>query len=174
MASIRREEIVQVSAEHAWAMLRDVGRPHRVFAGVLVDGSIDGDVRTVTFANGMIVRERIVDIDEEMRRVPIRSSTACSNTIRHRCRSFPKTPGAAGSCGSATFFRTSGCSWWHRSSRQARARWFATSRQIRMPTVAALLRADRGGGTCATTTKDGSAGRIRTYDQPVNSRWLYH
>jgi hypothetical protein len=22
--------------------------------------------------------------------------------------------------------------------------------------------------------RSGSAGRIRTYDQPVNSRWLYH
>lgn len=95
MASIRREEIVQVSAEHAWAMLRDVGRPHRVFAGVLVDGSIDGDVRTVTFANGMIVRERIVDIDEEMRRV---AYTVIDGVFEHHSASMQIIPEDAGCC----------------------------------------------------------------------------
>jgi hypothetical protein len=69
MASIRQEANVRVPAEQAWQALREVGEAHRIFADVLVDGHIDGDVRTVTFANGMVVQERIIDVDEGARRV---------------------------------------------------------------------------------------------------------
>lgn len=69
MATLRREETVEVPASKAWTMLRNVAMPQLLFAGVLVDGEMEGDVRTVTFANGMIVRERIIDIDEMNRRV---------------------------------------------------------------------------------------------------------
>ena len=40
-----------------------------MFAPVLVDSSIDGDVRTVRFANGLVLRERILDVDDTRRRV---------------------------------------------------------------------------------------------------------
>ena len=69
MGSIHHEIDLAVSAERAWAALRQVGMAHRLFAGVLVDGRLDGDVRTVTFANGQAVRERIIDVDDERRRV---------------------------------------------------------------------------------------------------------
>jgi len=49
--------------------LRDVGRAHVLFAPVLVDASIADEVRTVTFASGMVAHERIIDIDEKRRRV---------------------------------------------------------------------------------------------------------
>src|SRR5688500_17242898 len=69
MASIHHEIDIHVSADEAWRALRQVGLAHRLFAGVLVDGSIDGDVRAVTFANGLVTRERIIDVDDERRRV---------------------------------------------------------------------------------------------------------
>ena len=69
MASIHREVALEVSAERAWSVLRQVGKPHEAFAGVLTDATIEGDVRTVTFANGMVARERILDVDEARRRV---------------------------------------------------------------------------------------------------------
>jgi hypothetical protein len=69
MASIHHEIALELSAADAWAALRQVGRAHELFAGVLVDGRLDGDVRTVTFANGMTVRERIVDVDDARRRI---------------------------------------------------------------------------------------------------------
>ncbi len=69
MASITKEMRLNTGADRAWAMLRDVGAAHRAFPGVLTDCRRDGDVRVVTFANGMVVRERIVDIDEMRRRV---------------------------------------------------------------------------------------------------------
>jgi hypothetical protein len=69
MASIHSEKRVEVPADLAWKALRDVANPHRLFAGVLTDARIDGDTRTVTFANGMVAQERIVDVDEKRRRV---------------------------------------------------------------------------------------------------------
>ncbi|HEV7990951.1 MAG TPA: SRPBCC family protein [Gemmatimonadaceae bacterium] len=69
MASIRRELVVEVSADAAWAAVRDVGNAHRLFRGVLVDARLEGDARVVTFANGMVLRELIVDVDDDARRL---------------------------------------------------------------------------------------------------------
>jgi len=69
MASIQKEVLLEVTVEQAWAALRDVGHADRLFAGVLVEAKLEGDVRTVTFKNGMVAREQILDIDDERRRV---------------------------------------------------------------------------------------------------------
>jgi hypothetical protein len=69
MASIRKVVVIDTGLEPAWAALRRIGEPHRLFAPVLTDAHIDGDVRTVRFANGMTIRERILDVDEQHRRV---------------------------------------------------------------------------------------------------------
>ena len=69
MASIRRETDVDVGAEQAWSALRTVGAAHELFAPVLTDGELNGETRRVRFANGMVVNERIVDVDDSMRRV---------------------------------------------------------------------------------------------------------
>jgi len=95
MASIHREEIVKIPADRAWAALRDVGRPDILFADVLVDGRIDGDIRTVTFANGMVVRERIVDIDDSNRRV---AYTVIDGIFEHHAASMQIVPDGDGRC----------------------------------------------------------------------------
>ena len=69
MTSIHRETVVDVGAEQAWAALRTVGAAHELFAPVLTDGELNGETRRVRFANGMVVNERIVDVDDGMRRV---------------------------------------------------------------------------------------------------------
>ena len=70
MASIRREIEVAVPPAQAWDALRDVGRIHeRLVRGFVTDCRLEGDARVVTFANGMTVRERIVDIDDVQHRV---------------------------------------------------------------------------------------------------------
>jgi hypothetical protein len=69
MASIHQQVTVDVASEAAWAALRQVGDAHKLFAPVLVDGQIDADIRTVRFANGMVVREQILDVDDNRRRV---------------------------------------------------------------------------------------------------------
>jgi Polyketide cyclase / dehydrase and lipid transport len=70
MASIRKEILLEASPEHVWSAVRDVGAVHeRLVPGVLVDGHLEGDARVVTFANGAVVRELIVDVDDDRRRV---------------------------------------------------------------------------------------------------------
>jgi hypothetical protein len=69
MASLYREITLDIGAEHAWPALRDQRNLGRLFAGVLIDVKLDGDVRTVTFANGNVASERIVAIDDEHRRI---------------------------------------------------------------------------------------------------------
>jgi hypothetical protein len=69
MASIIKEIELSVPADVAWRMLRDVGAVDKAFAPVLTDSRLDGAVRTVTFANGMVAQEQIVAIDDAHRRV---------------------------------------------------------------------------------------------------------
>lgn len=70
MASIRKEISVDAPVEQVWAALRDVGHVHtRLARQFVIDTRLDGDSRLVTFANGEVVRERIVDIDDRARRL---------------------------------------------------------------------------------------------------------
>ena len=70
MASIRREITVEAAPEPVWAAVRDVGAPHtRLAPGFVVDTRLEGDARIVTFANGLVARELIVDIDDAARRL---------------------------------------------------------------------------------------------------------
>ena len=70
MASIRKEMLVGARPEEVWAAVRDVGAVHtRLAPGFVVDCRLDGDARIVTFANGLVARELIVDIDDAARRL---------------------------------------------------------------------------------------------------------
>jgi carbon monoxide dehydrogenase subunit G len=69
MASIRKDILIEAPAADVWAAVRDVGLVHqRLARGFVVDTRLDGDSRVVTFANGAVVRELLVDIDDESRR----------------------------------------------------------------------------------------------------------
>jgi hypothetical protein len=70
MASIRREVSVAVPAADAWDAVRDVGALHtRLVTGFVTDCRLEGDARTVTFANGIVARELIVDLNDSDRRL---------------------------------------------------------------------------------------------------------
>jgi hypothetical protein len=70
MSTLHRDIPIHAPAREVWDAVRDVGRPHeRITPGVLVDASFDGSVRTVSFADGFVARDRIVDVDEEEMRV---------------------------------------------------------------------------------------------------------
>jgi len=70
MASIRKEIPLDVSADYAWAALRDIGAlHHRLVPGFVVDTKLEDGARVVTFGNGLVVRELIVDLDDESRRL---------------------------------------------------------------------------------------------------------
>ena len=70
MASIRKEIITRARPEDVWAALLDVGALHtRLVPGFVVDTKLDGDTRVVTFGNGMVIREPILEINDATKRV---------------------------------------------------------------------------------------------------------
>src|SRR5215469_17260689 len=70
MASVRKEIVIDAGPYDVWAALRDWGAGHqRLVHGFVVDPRLDGDDRIVTFFNGTVVRELLVDLDDEERRL---------------------------------------------------------------------------------------------------------
>src|SRR5260370_3519684 len=81
MATIQKELITKATPEQVWSALRDVGALHtRLAPGFVVDTRMEPDARLVTFANGMVVRERIVTVDDALRRFVWR---ATGETLSH-------------------------------------------------------------------------------------------
>jgi len=70
MASIRKQIAIEASPERVWDAVRDVGAVHeRLAPGFVVDTRLEAGARVVTFANGLVARELIVDVDDEARRL---------------------------------------------------------------------------------------------------------
>jgi hypothetical protein len=70
MASIRREIPVECGAEQVWDGIADVGAIHtRLAPGFVVDTRLEDGARVVTFGNGLVARELIVDVDHASRRL---------------------------------------------------------------------------------------------------------
>ena len=70
MASIRQEIPLDASVEDVWDAVRDIGALHkRLVPGFVVDTRLEEGARIVTFANGLVVRELIVSVDDQARRL---------------------------------------------------------------------------------------------------------
>ena len=72
MASIHKETLIEAPAAAVWDAVRDVGAVHtRVAPGFLTDCRMEEAplARVVTFANGMVARELIVDVNDAARRL---------------------------------------------------------------------------------------------------------
>ena len=94
MASILTEILLEASPAEVWDAVRDVGAVHRRLApGFVSDVTLEGSVRTVTFANGFVLREQIVAIDDGARRV---AYTALGGTAAHHNASMQVLDGARG------------------------------------------------------------------------------
>ena len=66
MATVQREIEIARDKSFVWDAIRDVGAIHRrLVPGFVVDCKLEGDSRAVTFANGMVVREVIVTVNDE-------------------------------------------------------------------------------------------------------------
>lgn len=69
MATIRKETAIDVPAETVWGALRDYGALHELAVGFVTATEMVGGDRLVTFVNGTVLRERLISIDDEARRV---------------------------------------------------------------------------------------------------------
>jgi hypothetical protein len=62
MASVRKEILIEARPDGVWDAIRDVGAIHtRLAPGFVTDTRLEEGARIVTFGNGMVARELIVD-----------------------------------------------------------------------------------------------------------------
>lgn len=94
MASIYKEFLVKAPPEFVWNAIKDVGALHtRLASGFVTDTVLEGDTRTVTFANGFVVQEQIVATSEDLRRLAYRS---VGGKASHHNASFQVLPALGG------------------------------------------------------------------------------
>jgi uncharacterized Fe-S cluster-containing protein len=70
MASIHNDIPLPVPARDVWDAVRDFGALHqRLVPGFVTACTLDGDARIVTFANGSVAREVLIDCDDARQRL---------------------------------------------------------------------------------------------------------
>ena len=70
MASIRKELVTSAKPAWVWDAIRDVGALHtRLVPGFVVNTRLEPGARIVTFANGAVMKEPVVTVDDESRRL---------------------------------------------------------------------------------------------------------
>ena len=70
MASIEKTLLIEASAASVWDAVRDFGALHRrLVPGFVRDTKLEGDARIVSFGNGTVARELLVDCDDSRRRL---------------------------------------------------------------------------------------------------------
>jgi carbon monoxide dehydrogenase subunit G len=95
MASIHKEIPLAAHPDAVWDVVRDIGAVHTRFApGFVVDLTMEVGARLVTFANGLVAREVIVDVDEGERRL---AYSVRSERLAHHNASFQVFAEGAGS-----------------------------------------------------------------------------
>lgn len=84
MATIHRETLIDADPAEVWAALRHWGEVHRRLApGLVVDTHVDGDVRVVTFADGTVVHELVVSLDDDARRIAYAVVDGSMDLVHH-------------------------------------------------------------------------------------------
>jgi hypothetical protein len=98
MASIREEIVLHRPAAEVWAAVADAGAIHeRLARGFVTDTILDGDTRQVMFASGAVVRELLVDIDDDERRL-VYSIIESRLDLRHHSASMQVISDSDDSC----------------------------------------------------------------------------
>src|SRR6266446_7601340 len=70
MASIHKDIPIQAPAHDVWDAVRDFGALRaKLVPGFVLDTKLDGEARIVSFANGTVARELLVDCDDTRRRL---------------------------------------------------------------------------------------------------------
>jgi len=68
MATLYRTAHLPVSPATAWKRIADVGKVHEILPAI-VACSLDGDRRSCTFADGGVLHERMISIDDGLMRL---------------------------------------------------------------------------------------------------------
>jgi hypothetical protein len=94
MARIHHEVLIDAEPAEVWSALRDWGALHeRLVPGFVTDTQLDGEDRIATFASGAVMREALLDSDEEARRLvwtivdgPYTHHNGCAQVFRAGAR----------------------------------------------------------------------------------------
>lgn len=96
MATTRTETIIESAASRVWEAMRDVANVHkRVVPGFVTDCRMEGEARIVTFFNGMVTKELIVDVDDKAMRLVW---SARSERLQHHNASVQVLEDGPGRC----------------------------------------------------------------------------
>ena len=70
MATLRETLSLRAPAAAVWDAVRDVGELHRrLVPGFVTEARLEQGARVITFVNGVTVREEIVSVDDDLRRL---------------------------------------------------------------------------------------------------------
>lgn len=70
MATLRETLRLRAPAAAVWDAVRDVGELHRrLVPGFVTEARLEQGARVITFVNGITVREEIVSVDDDSRRL---------------------------------------------------------------------------------------------------------
>jgi hypothetical protein len=69
MATIRSEIKTRAPASEVWSAIRDIALHTRLVPVFVTDTKLEPGARIVTFVNGTVLREPIVTLDDETRRL---------------------------------------------------------------------------------------------------------
>jgi len=96
MASIRQEIHVKASPQQVWDAMRDIGALHeRLVPGFVVDTRLEPGARVVTFGNGVVAREAIIDVDDRAMRL---AWSASGGRLSHHNASAQVFADGSGAC----------------------------------------------------------------------------
>jgi carbon monoxide dehydrogenase subunit G len=99
MASVHHEIVIEADAANVWDVIRDVSAVHeRLLPGRVAATRLDRDQRVLTFPNGREVREWIIDIDDQRRRVAYAVSGGDSLGLTYHHASFEVVSDGPGRC----------------------------------------------------------------------------
>ncbi|MGH3648334.1 MAG: SRPBCC family protein [Micromonosporaceae bacterium] len=89
MATVRHEILIDADPDQVWEVIGDFAKgPSRMAPGWVVDTALpEPDVRVVSFANGVVARERLIGIEPGERRI-VWSVVGDSVTPAHDNASF--------------------------------------------------------------------------------------
>jgi carbon monoxide dehydrogenase subunit G len=91
MASIHKNIAIDAHPDAVWDAVRDFGALHtKLVPGFVLDTRLEGDARIVTFANGTVARELLVDCDDARRRLVY---AVISERVRHYSASVEVSAG---------------------------------------------------------------------------------
>ena len=85
MATITKDITVGWSVADVWDALRDFGAVHlRVLPGFVAECETEGNDRVVTFSSGVVLRERLVTLDDVRRRFVYTVAESPLDLVHHQ------------------------------------------------------------------------------------------